>query len=116
VTLLRFVRGCGGGVGVRFILKVLLLDGRQSEESRDTSKSLYFVSVRSSRLEFVVSSLALPFDNTGELLPVGLGTSCGEATFSVHLDTGKRIGDGVLPVRSTMGCICHQNTLILRWR
>jgi hypothetical protein len=38
VTLLRFVRG-GGGVGVRFKLEVLLLDGRQSEESRDTSKS-----------------------------------------------------------------------------
>lgn len=39
VTLLRFVRGGGGGVGVRFILEVLLLDGRQSEESRDTTKS-----------------------------------------------------------------------------
>jgi hypothetical protein len=39
VTLLRFVRGGGGGVGVRFVLEVLLLDGRQSEESRDTSKS-----------------------------------------------------------------------------
>ena len=68
--------------------------------------------MRSSRLEFVLSSLALPFDNTGELLPVGLGTSFGEVTFSsVHQDTGKRIGDGVLPVRSTMGCSCHQNTL-----
>jgi hypothetical protein len=75
------------------------------------------VSVRSSRLEFVLSSLALLFDDTGELLPVGLGTSCGEAAFSsAHLDSGKRIGDGVLPVRSIMGCIYHQNTLILRWR
>jgi hypothetical protein len=75
------------------------------------------VSVRSSRLEFVLSSLALLFDNTGELVPVGLGTSCGEVTSSsAHLDTGKRIGDGVLPVRSIMGCICHQNTLIPRWR
>ena len=72
------------------------------------------MSVRSSRLEFVLSSLlALPIDNTGELLPMGLGTSCGEVTFSsANLDTGKRIGDGVLPVRSTMGYICHQNTLI----
>ena len=82
------------------------------------------MSVRSSRLELVLSSVALPFDNTGELLPVGLGTSCGEVTTSygevtfssAHLVTGKRIGDGVLPVRSTMGCIYHQNTLILRWR
>ena len=39
VTLLRFVRRGGGGVGVRFILEVLLFDGRQSEESRDTTKS-----------------------------------------------------------------------------
>jgi hypothetical protein len=38
VTLLRFIRG-GGGVGVRFMLDVLLLDGKQSEESRATSKS-----------------------------------------------------------------------------
>jgi len=117
VTLLRFVRGGGGGVGVRFMLEVFLLDSRQSEESRDTSKSRYFVSVRSSRLEFVLSSPALPFDNTGEVLPVGLETSCGEVNFSsAHLDAGKRIGDGVLPVRSTMGCICHQNTLTMRWR
>lgn len=43
--------------------------------------------------------------------------SCGEGTLSAaHLDTGERIGDGVLPVRSTMDCICRQNTLILRWR
>lgn len=39
VTLLRFVRDGGGGVGVRIMLEVLLLDGRQSEESRGTSKS-----------------------------------------------------------------------------
>jgi hypothetical protein len=66
------------------------------------------VSVRSSRLEFVLSSLALPFDNTGELLPVGLGTLRGEVTFSsANVDIGNAIGDGVLPVRSTMGCICY---------
>lgn len=65
----------------------------------------------------MLSSLALPFDNTRELLPVGLGASCGEGTLSsAHLDTGEGIGDGVLPVRSTMDCICRQNTLILRWR
>jgi len=87
----------------------VLVDGRQSEEFRDTSKSRYFVSVRSSRLESVVSSQVLPFDNAGERLE--LRTSCGKAIFSsAHLDTGERIGDGVLPVRSmvpTMGCICH---------
>jgi hypothetical protein len=115
VTLLRFVRG-GGDVSVRFMMKVLS-DGRQSEESRDTSKSRYFVPVRSSMLEFVVSSLVRPFDNAGEVL--GLGTLCREVMFSsVHLDTGKRIGDGVLLIRSmvsTIGWTCHQNTLVLQW-
>ena len=92
----------------------VLLDGRQSDESRDTSKSRYFVSVRSSRLESVESSVVLLFD-AGELV----GRSCGKVIFSpIHLAIGKRTGDGVLAVRSmvsTMGCICHQNTLMLRW-
>jgi hypothetical protein len=62
VTLLRFVQGGGGrGVDVRF------MQG-------------------SSRLKFVLSSLAPPFDNTGELLPAEL---CGDVTFSARLETGK---------------------------
>jgi hypothetical protein len=92
----------------------VLLDGRQSDESSDTSKSRYFVSVRSSMLESVVSSVVLLFD-AGELV----GTSCGKMLFSpIHLAIGERTGDGVLPVRSmvsTIGCICHQKTLMLRW-
>ena len=93
----------------------VLVEGRQNEESRDTSKSRYFVSVRSSMLESVVSSLVLPFDNAGELVAI----SGDEVIFSPsHVDIGKRFGDGVLPVKSmvsTMGCICHQNTPIRWW-
>lgn len=92
----------------------VLLDGRQSDESRDTLKSRYLVSVRSSMLESVVSSVVRLFD-AGELV----GTSCGKVTFSpIQLAIGERTGDGVLPVRSmvsTTGCICHQKTLMLRW-
>jgi hypothetical protein len=91
----------------------VLVDGRQSEEFRDTSKSRYLVSVRSSMLESVVSSIILPFDNAGELV----GKSGGEMIFSpAHLDIGRRIGDGVLPVRSMVSTtwICHENTPVLR--
>ena len=82
-----------------------LVDGRQSEEFKDTSKSRYFVSVKSSTLESVMSSVVLPFDNAGELVE----RSCGEMISPpAHPDIGKPTGDGVLHVRSmvsTMGCI-----------
>lgn len=65
VTFLGFVRR-GGGVGERFNTEVLV-DGRQYEESSGTSKSRYFVSVRSSTLE-PVFSLVASFDTTGELV------------------------------------------------
>ena len=65
VTFFCFVRG-GGGVGERFNTGVRV-DGRQYEESSDTSKSRYFVSVRSSRLE-PEFSLMPPFDTTGEVV------------------------------------------------
>jgi hypothetical protein len=104
VTLLRFVRGRGGVGGWCCRLEVLA-NGRQNEESRDTSKSRYFVPVMSSKLEDEMSSLALPFDGAGE----PLGVSCGEATFSsTHSNIGGRIGDGESLVRSmvsTTGCV-----------
>jgi hypothetical protein len=104
VTLLRFVRG-GGDVGGWRCRSEVLANGRQNEESRDTSKSRYFVPAISSKLEDEMSSLALSFDGAGE----PLGALCGEATFSsTHSDIGERFGDGVSPVRSmvsTMGCV-----------
>jgi hypothetical protein len=82
-----------------------LANGRQNEESRDTSKSWYFVSMRSSKLEDEISSLALPFDNIGE----PSRGECGEAIFPpIHSGIGKRVGDGVSPVRSIAsptGCV-----------
>ena len=93
VTFFCFVRGCGG-VGERFNIEVLV-DGRQYEESSVTSKSRYFVSVRSSTLE-PVFSLVPPFETTGE--PVL--TWWDKGSFPNDPDLGECVGDGVSLVRS----------------
>jgi hypothetical protein len=94
VTLFCFVRG-GGGVGERFNTEVRI-DGRQYEESSETSKSRYIVSVRSSTLE-PVFSLVLPFDTTGELV-----LTWWEGSFPKNCgpDLGECVGDGVSFVKS----------------
>jgi len=95
VTFLCFLRG--GGVGECFNTDVLV-DGRQYEESSDTSKSRYFVLVRGRTLESVFASLASPLDTMGELVV----TWWQKGTFPVDGDPNlvECIGDGVSLVRS----------------